>query len=535
MKLNYEGIKDTTAWQAAGIALPSYDVEASSRKAVESPVWVHMGAGNIFRIFLGTIAEKLLSDGSMDRGITCVETYDTDIIDKIYIPHDNLVLAVTMHNDGNREKKVLGSISESIKIEGGDNKGLERLGEVFASPSLQLVSFTITEKGYALKNADGEYFSFVRKDIENGPEAPVGIIGIVTAMLYKRYQAGHLPLALVSMDNVSQNGRKLQESVCDIANKWTQRGFTDPSFLKWLTDGNEVTFPWTMIDKITPRPLENVAEELARLGVEDMEAVITDKHTYISPFANAEEAQYLVIEDSFPNGRPQLEKAGVYMADRETVRRAERMKVTVCLNPIHTALCTYACMFGYELFSDAMRDEDLLKLAKIVGYTEGLPVVEDPGILSPKEFLDEVINERFTNPYLGDTSARIAVDISQMVGIRFGETVKAYVKKDGSAAALKGIPLAIAGWIRYLLAVDDNGDTFELSPDPMAEDMKTALSGVEFENPESLQGKLRPILSNANIFGSDLYEAGIGDRIEEIVRYQISAPGAVRRSLQKYL
>ena len=78
--------------------------------------------------------------------------------------------------------------------------------------------------------------------------------------------------------------------------------------------------------------------KVEKLGVEDMQPVITGKKTYIAPFVNAEKPQYLVIEDGFPNGRPALEKGfGVYMADRNTVNLSERMKVTVCLNPVHSA------------------------------------------------------------------------------------------------------------------------------------------------------------------------------------------------------
>ena len=274
---------------------------------------------------------------------------------------------------------------------------------------------------------------------------------------------------------------------------------------------------------------------LEKDGIEDMRPVVTSRHTYIAPYANAEAPQYLVIEDSFPNGRPPLEKAGVYMTNRATVNKSERMKVTVCLNPIHTALCTYDCMLGYRLFADGMHDPQLDALARKLGYEEGLPVVEDPGILSPRAFLDELMSVRFPNLYLGDTSARIAVDISQMVAIRFGETIKAYVEREGTAERLTAIPLAIAGWIRYLLAVDDNGTAFELSPDPMIPYLREQLSGTELGNPQSLTGQLRPLLSNANIFGSNLYEAGLGDKIETMVREQLAGVGSVRNTLIKYL
>ena len=535
MKLNYEGIKNKEAWEKAGIRLPSYDPEQVAKQTKAAPTWIHFGIGNIFRIFIGGIADTLLSEGFTDKGILCAETFDYEVADKIYTPFDNLVLAVTLHEDGRTDKRVLGSLCEAVKANTADPEAWNRLKEIFRDPGLQMVSFTITEKGYALKDADGNYFGFVQADLENGPQKASGAMGIVTAMLWERFQTSKAPLALVSMDNVSQNGRKLRESVLEMAEGWVKNGFVTIDFLSYVKDEAGISFPWTMIDKITPRPSEDVCAMLEKDGIEDMRPVVTSRHTYIAPYANAEGPQYLVIEDSFPNGRPPLEKAGVYMTDRATVNKSERMKVTVCLNPIHTALCTYDCMLGYHLFADGIHDPQLDALARKLGYEEGLPVVEDPGILSPRAFLDELMRVRFPNPYLGDTSARIAVDISQMVAIRFGETIKAYVEREGTAERLTAIPLAIAGWIRYLLAVDDNGTAFELSPDPMIPYLREQLSSIEFGSPQSLTGQLRPLLSNANIFGSNLYEAGLGEKIEGMVREELAGAGAVRETLIRYL
>ena len=100
MKLNLQGIKDKNAWENAGIKLPSYDIEKISEETRKSPVWVHFGAGNIFRIFIGGIADNLIEKGVMHKGITCVETFDFDVVDKIYKPFYNLVLAVTLKADG---------------------------------------------------------------------------------------------------------------------------------------------------------------------------------------------------------------------------------------------------------------------------------------------------------------------------------------------------------------------------------------------------------------------------------------------------
>ncbi len=537
MKLTLEGIKNREAWEKAGITLPGYDVEKVSEKARKEPEWVHFGIGNIFRIFIGGIADGLLEEGVLDRGITCVETFDYDVVDKIYDPYDNLGLSVILHGDGVREYKVLGSLAEAVKAQSSDPEQWNRLKEIFRSASLQMVSFTITEKGYALQKADGTWLPYVKADIENGPERANGAMAVLVAMLFERYQAGKYPLALVSMDNCSRNGAKLRESVLIMAKEWEKKGFVDAGFTAYVSDEKTVAFPWTMIDKITPRPSEQIAADLEKLGVENMQPVITGKKTYIAPFVNAEKPQYLVIEDSFPNSRPALEKGfGVYLADRNTVNLSERMKVTVCLNPVHSATGPLGVVLGYDLFAHMLNtNEDMMKMARMVAYDEGLPVVEDPGILSPQAFVDELFNDRFPNEYLGDTNLRLAVDVSQMVGIRFGETIKAHVAKYGDASRLTAIPLGIAGWLRYMLAVDDEGRDYELAPDPMNEELQEQLGDIVIGKPETLKDQLKPILSNERLFFTDLYKAGVGEKIEEMFREMIAGKGAVKATLHKYM
>ncbi len=537
MKLTINGIKNQELWKEAGITLPGYDVEAVSQKAKKEPQLVHFGIGNIFRIFIGGIADGLLETGAMDKGITCVETFDYDVADKIYEPYNNLGLSVILHGDGTREYKVLGSMAEAIKAQSSNLVQWNRLKEIFTSPSLQMVSFTITEKGYALQKADGTWFPFVESDIQNGPDKAVGAMAVLTAMLYERYKTGKYPLALVSMDNCSQNGKRLRESVLTMTEEWQKSGFVEKGFVAYVSDEKIVAFPWTMIDKITPRPSEQIAKDLENLGVEDMQPIITDKRTYIAPFVNAEKPQYLVIEDNFPNGRPALEKGfGVYMADRETVNLSERMKVTVCLNPVHSATGPLGVALGYELFAHMLNtDADMMKMARMVAYDEGLPVVPNPKILSPQKFVDELFNDRFPNEYLGDTNLRLAVDVSQMVGIRFGETIKAYVAKYGDASRLTAIPLGIAGWLRYMLAIDDEGKRYELAPDPMNEEIQEQLKDIVVGRPETFTDQLKPILSNERIFFINLYQTGLGEKIETMFCEMIAGPGAIKATIHKYV
>ena len=528
-------LKNKEQWEKAEISLPQFDRQAMKEETKKNPQWVHFGAGNIFRAFPAALQQKLLNEGIEKTGIIVAEGYDYEIIKKAYRPQDDLSLLVTLKANGTIEKTVIGSLAESLTVDRHDAADWNRLKEIFASNTLQMVSFTITEKGYSITSPDGAFRADVKADFEAGPENADSYIGKLAALCYWRYTQGAAPLALVSMDNCSHNGDKLFAAVDAYAKAWTENGKAEKGFLEYIENPAKVSFPWSMIDKITPRPDASVKKMLEDAGFTDTESIVTSKNTYVAPFVNAEEAQYLVIENAFPNGRPALENAGVMFTSRETVEKVERMKVCTCLNPLHTALAVYGCLLGYTKISDEMKDADLVKLVEIIGYKEGLPVVTDPGILSPKKFIDEVLQIRVPNPFMPDTPQRIATDTSQKVGIRYGETIKSYVEKYGDAKKLKAIPLAIAGWCRYLLGLDDNGEAFELSADPMLDELKAELKGIEFGKPESYNGQLKSILSNENIFGIDLYKAGIGELIEEIFVKEIAGVGAVRATLKEYL
>lgn len=536
MKLNYEGLKDRQGWEKAGVALPGFDWKKMCEETGKKPVWIHFGAGNIFRGFIADLQQMLLEQGCESSGIIAADTFDYDIIDKIYTPYDNMTMMVSLKSDGSTDKKVIASIAKGLRADSKDESQWDELKRIFASPSLQMVSYTITEKGYSLRTMSGEFSGLALKDMEEGPKAPTHAMGVTAALLYERYKAGAAPIAVVSMDNCSHNGEKLKAGVTEIAKAWADRGLAEAGFMEYLEDESRVSFPWSMIDKITPRPAKEIELQLEELGIEDMAPVVTGKNTYIAPFVNAEIPQYLVIEDRFPNGRPALEKAGVYMTDRETVNMTERMKVTTCLNPLHTALAVYGCLLGYKSIADEMKDKDLVALIEHIGYDEGMPVVTDPGIIKPMDFIKEVVEERLPNPFIPDMPQRIATDTSQKVSIRFGETIKSYMAHpDMDPSSLTYIPLALAGWLRYLLKVDDAGNEMPVSPDPMLEQLSQALDGIKVGEPDSLKGQLKPILENAGIFGVSLYEAGLGEKIEEMVRKMLAGPGAVRKTLEEYL
>ena len=511
-------------WKAAGYELPEFDIEAVREKTHQEPTWVHFGAGNIFRAFPAAILQDTLDSGKYDRGVIVAEGFDYEIIDKAYAPYDNLSLLVLLQSDGSIRKKVIASVTESLKADPKFEKDWERLSEIMKNPSLQMISFTITEKGY----------SVTEQDLEKGLQASL-IMGKVTALLLERYKAGAYPLTVQSMDNCSHNGDKVKQAVISYAEKWVEKGIAPIEFLAYVQNEEKITYPWSMIDKITPRPDAKVQEMLKKDGFEDVETIITERHTYTAPFVNAEETEYLVIEDHYANGHPPLELGGVIYTDQETVDKVEKMKVCTCLNPLHTAMSIFGCLLGYNLISAEMKDEDICGLITKIGYVEAMPVVVDPGVLKPKDFIGAVLERRLPNPFMPDAPQRIATDTSQKLPIRFGETIKGYIKNGLNLDDLVLIPLVLAGYARYLKGIDDEGNAFEPSPDPLLDELQKIVAGLEVKEGEQDFSCLKELYSRKDIFGVDLSEIGLEERIENMAAELFAGKGAVRRTLHKYV
>ena len=503
MKLNASLLNDLSALRDKGYAVPEYDVAAMKARTLEKPQWVHFGPGNIFRAHIARAHQELLNKGGFDTGIIAFTGKGSQTIAQAYAPFDNLCLSVSLKASGSMDRTLAASVAEAYTLEG---EGWKRAQQVFTAPSLMLASFTITEKGYSPAS--------YQADLTARPEEASTLLGQVAYLLKLRLNAGGLPMTLVSMDNCSQNGTKLKNALLALAEVWK-----DDDLRAYIDE--KIACPWTMIDKITPRPDQRVLALLEKDGFEGISPVVTPRGTYVAPFVNAEEKEYLVIEDDFPNGRPPLEQVGFYFARRDTVAAVEKMKVTVCLNPLHTALAVFGCVLGYDAIWKETADPELAKLIRVIGYQEGLPVAPDPGIFAPKQFLDEVVNDRLPNSFLPDTPQRIATDTSHKVAVRFGETIRSYTEKTGTAANLVGIPLALAGWLRYLDGVDDEGNPFTLSDDPRLESLKARTA--------------EEIAADADIFGVDLKAAGLYDKVLGYLAEMRQGKGAVRATLKRHL
>jgi len=491
MKLSRQSLKEN-AWQEKGFILPSFDIEEITENTNKKPTWIHFGVGNIFRAFPAVCMQKLLNERASNTGIIGVGVSLKSF--------DNLTCSVSLKSDGRMENTIVASITETLTID----EDFARMKEIFMADSIQMVSFTITEKGYVVS------------------EDPKAALRVLAELLYERFQENKPAIALVSMDNCANNGDLLKKIMLRTAQK-----YYDESFANYLKN---LSFPITMIDKITPRPSEIVGNKLKELGYEVKATIFDSFGAPVSSFVNAEESEYLVIEDIFPNGRPPLEKAGVVFTDRETVESIEKMKVGACLNPLHTIIAIFGSLLSIEFVHEAMKNEALVNLIKECGYNESLPFVPDPGVISPKAFIDEVLQKRFPNPFIPDEPSRIATDTSLKVPIRFGEVLKTMQNRGKDITELSAIPFFVAGWFRYLTKINEEGNSFTPSPDPNLQELTSIFEGIKLgdELPIDAIGLLR----RSDIFGINIIS--LASKIKTYFDELNKEKGSIQNTLNKY-
>ncbi|MDR2558574.1 MAG: mannitol dehydrogenase family protein, partial [Oscillospiraceae bacterium] len=234
MQLNEETLfssEKADKWRTAGIEIPAFNRAELIGRTKLAPAWLHFGAGNIFRAYLARVCQELVESGEYDKGIIAAEGYDYELIDMVFTPHDSLFILVTLKADGSVDKKAVASIAEALKAN-SKHEDFTRLKEIFRADSLQMVSFTITEKGYSLLNSDRETPPDILYDFENGTEMPRSYMGKIATLIYERFVNGAKSLALVSMDNCSHNGDKLKAVISAFAEEWEQRSLVQKGFVK---------------------------------------------------------------------------------------------------------------------------------------------------------------------------------------------------------------------------------------------------------------------------------------------------------------
>ena len=396
----------------ANVERPSYD-----RSQVVGSI-VHLGMGAFNRAHQAMFTEAVLSSGDLAWGIVGASLVSVDKKQALE-PQDGLYTLVEMGADTERVK-VIGSI---VGVFGG----AEDAGALLARMSdavTRIVSITVTEKGYYLDPASGKLqlqSSAIGADLA-APDKPQTILGLIVQALRKRRAAGIPPFTVLSCDNLANNGKLARAAVLAFARE------LDAGLAAWIEA--EVSFPCTMVDRITPATTDADRAHVNRLiGMEDAWPVVTEEF-----------AQW-VIEDRFTMGRPDWSLGGAVFSDE--IERWENMKLR-CLNGAHSTLAYLGQLTGRETVAEAMR------LPLITGILDALwlelrEVLHAPKGVNSADYVDD-LKRRFRNPALKHRTAQIASDGSQKLPLRLLAPLRERFVKGLASPA---IATAIAAWMHF--------------------------------------------------------------------------------------
>ncbi|MGE3289328.1 MAG: mannitol dehydrogenase family protein [Pseudonocardia sp.] len=413
-----------------GIPCPTYD-----RDAVRTGI-VHIGVGAFHRAHQALYLDRLMEAGeALDWGICGVGVLPSDAAmrDALH-DQDCLYTVVHRHPDGTLEPRVVGSIVDYLLAPDHPDAVIERM----ADPITRIVSMTVTEGGYNFNAVTGEFDASapgIVHDLAPGA-VPQTMFGLVTEALVRRRERGHAPFTVMSCDNIQGNGDAARRSFVAFAT------LRDPALGAWMDA--HVAFPNAMVDRITPVTTDADRAEVAdRFGIEDLWPVVCE------PFSQ------WVLEDDFPAGRPPLERVGVQLVT--DVEPYELMKLRL-LNASHQALCYLGRLAGYELVHDVCRDPLFASFLLAYMDREATPTLEPVPGIDLHRYKRQLV-ERFSNPYVRDTVARLCAESSDRIPKWLLPVIRRNLTSGGE---IERSALVVASWARYATGVDEKGTQIEV-------------------------------------------------------------------------
>lgn len=431
---------DTLDRLPAEVARPTYD------RSTLTPGIVHFGVGGFHRAHQAMYLDRLMEEGrDHDWAIVGVGTMpgDSRMRDAMQA-QDCLFTLVVKHPDGRLEPRVLGGMVDYLFAPDDPEAVLTAMTD----PQVRIVSLTITEGGYHVNQATGQFDpddAILQADLDS-PGAPRSAFGFVTEALRRRRAAGSEPFTVMSCDNLPGNGDVAREMIGAFATlqdeRHTDTGTDHQPLAPWLAE--HVAFPNSMVDRITPVTTpEDIAALAEQFGVRDAWPVVCE------PFVQ------WVLEDHFPTGRPAFEEAGAQVVD--DVVPYELMKLRL-LNVSHQALCYLGYLSGYRYAHEVCQDPLFVRF--LLGYMEheGSPTLpEVPGV-DLDAYRHELI-ERFANPQVRDTLARLCAESSDRIPKWLVPVIRHNLEHGGR---ITSSALVVASWARYAEGVDEQGRPIEV-------------------------------------------------------------------------
>ena len=484
MRLNKENLRRFSD----AVRVPTYDRNALT------PGILHLSVGNFHRGHMAVYLDELFEQGEdLDWAVIGASLRPSALeMRKSLKAQDYLTTVVEL------APSAISAHIVSSMVDFLPSDPIEIL-DVLSDGKIRIVSLTITESGYYIDAATGEFAADHPEIIRDAklPDTPVSLFGVILKALKLRRNKGIEPFTVLSCDNLPGNGNVTRQTIVGLAS------LSDPELADWIA--SSVSFPNSMVDRIVPATTDRERQLVKdNFGIHDELPVVCE------PFCQ------WVIEDNFPSGRPHLEKVGVeFVTD---VSGYELMKLRI-LNAAHASMCYPALLLGHHFVHEAMEDPDILKYLKTLLTEEAIPTLKPlPGV-DYHQYLDKVL-ERFSNTEIGDTISRIAEEGSERQP-KF--ILPAVIEALAAGKPVDGFALEIALWCRYCLAEDEQGKLIDVK------DLKAA---DLFQFSELSKTRSGAFLDNIDVFGSIGKNAQFSEPFCYWLRY-IHRLG-VRAAIRKY-
>ena len=472
-RLNTATLQTLTARDDLSLPSPSLDRDGPTGI-------VHFGIGAFHRAHQALVTQIAMESTGDDRWGICGVTQRTARVKDQLAPQDGLY-GILERSPRRTRMRIVGSVRRVLApTEPGDQP---RIGDLFTAPTTQVVTLTVTEKGYR-RGADGHLDlsdPAVAGDVASDDGYPRSAVGRLVRGLQLRARAGGGPITVVSCDNLTGNGRVLHRLVGDFCAALP--GPVGDDLAAWI--GAHVSFPVTMVDRIVPATTEADRELAVRLlGLEDAGLVVAE------PFLQ------WVIEDSFVAERPAWELGGAQFTS--DVTPFEQMKLRI-LNGSHSTLAYLGALRGYPTIAAAVADHELLEVAERLVEDDVIPTLQAPENTDLHAY-GASVRERFANPALAHRTTQIAMDGSQKLPLRLLGTVRDRIAAGAQAHA---VTLGVAAWMAYVASPHGAGGMDLPVDDPLADRLTAAARGRG-----DARAIVEALLGFEEIFGTDLPSVG---------------------------
>ena len=433
---------------------------------------IHLGFGAFHRAHQCLYTSELSRKTGSTWGICEVNLFGGEVLVKQLRDQAHLY-SVLEKGDSASNVKISGAIVSALQPQ---LDGIKTILEKMSEPEISVVTMTITEKGYCADIQSGKLDlnnPLIKHDLAT-PREPQSAIGYIVEALRIRRARGIPAFTVLSCDNLQNNGHLTQQVVSEYVQA------VDSELATWINEN--VTFPCSMVDRISPAITPDDQKEMANLlGVEDPCGVVCE------PF------RQWIIEDNFVNGRPQWDQVGAQFVDN--VIPFEQMKLRM-LNGSHSFLAYLGYLGGYDFISEAMADPDYRQAVSELMLLEQSKTLNMPQGVDLQQYADQLI-ERFSNTSLQHRTWQIAMDGSQKLPARFCESLLA-LRAD--KVSTKWLPLGIAAWMKYVSQTDESGKAIDVR-DPMIDEFTRI-----YAQSLSPQDTVMALLNINTIFGTQLIE-----------------------------